>query len=85
MQYDYRASRRFYLAYHNQETTMTDNLKMFGRYALAVGVTYAAAKGWITPAGGEAITSLVVELVGVLIAFGPAAYAALKVNNAPKS
>ena len=64
---------------------MSNNLKMFGRYALAIGLTYATAKGWITPGGSEAISTLVSELIGVLVAFGPAAYAALNVDNAPKS
>lgn len=64
---------------------MSDNTKMFGRYALAIGLSYATAKGWITPAGSDAIKTLVVELVGVLVAFGPAAYAAIKVDNTPKT
>jgi hypothetical protein len=66
------------------ELDVSDNLKMFGRYALTIGLTYATAKGWITPTGSEAISNLIIELVGVLIAFGPAAYAALKVDNTPK-
>ena len=64
---------------------MTNNLKMFARYALAMGITYATAKGWISPKAGDAITTLVVEIAGVLIAFGPAVYAALKVDNSPKA
>jgi hypothetical protein len=64
---------------------MSDNTKMFLRYALTVGITYATAKGWITPEGGSAIKTFVVELVGVVVAFGPAAYAAVKVDNSPKS
>ena len=64
---------------------MSNNTKMFGRYALAMAITYATAKGWITPSGGDAITSLIVEMVGVVVAFGPAAYAAFRVDNAPKA
>lgn len=62
---------------------MNSNMKMFGRYALAIGVSYAVAKGWITPGGGDAITTLIVELIGVVVAFGPAAYAALRIDNSP--
>jgi hypothetical protein len=62
-----------------------DNLKMFGRYAIAIGVSYATAKGWISAPAGDAMTKLLVELGAVAISFGPAVYAAMKVDNAPKT
>ncbi|MCC6775618.1 MAG: hypothetical protein IT537_03120 [Hyphomicrobiales bacterium] len=64
---------------------MNDNLKMAGRYAIAIGVSFAVGRGWITPDMGGAVSNLLVEMGGVLIAFGPAVYAAWKVNNAPKA
>jgi hypothetical protein len=67
------------------EELEVDNLKMFGRYAIAIGVSYATAKGWISASGGDALTKLLVELGAVAIAFGPAVYAAMKVDNAPKT
>jgi len=64
---------------------MNDNLKMFFRYGVAVGVSYAVAKGWITPTAGEQFTQSIVELGGILVAFIPAIYAAMKVSNQPKT
>lgn len=63
---------------------MNNELKMVGRYALAIAISFAAGKGWITPSQGTAVTNLVVELAGVVIAFAPAVYAAFKVDNTPK-
>ena len=64
---------------------MTENLKMFGRYALAIGVSYALGKGWINQAQGDQITSIMIELAALAVSFSPAIYAALKIDNAPKT
>lgn len=64
---------------------MSNELKMFGRYALAIGVSYAIGRGWITPSAGDVITRLAIEVAGLAIAFGPALYAAMKVDNTPKT
>lgn len=64
---------------------MSNNLKMFGRYGLAVAVSYATAKGWLTPTAGDLVTNLAIEVVGLGVAFGPAIYAAMKVDNTPKT
>lgn len=61
-----------------------DNVKMFGRYAISIGVSYAVAKGWVTPSGSSAVTALLIEVGGAILALGPAAWAAIKVDNAPK-
>lgn len=63
---------------------MSDNLKMFGRYAIATGVSYAAGKGWITPGQAAPVTQLVLEMAALLASFGPAIYAARNVSNKPK-
>lgn len=63
---------------------VSDNLKMFGRYAIAIGVSYATAKGWIKPAAGDLITQFLIEAGALALAFLPAIYAAVKVDNAPK-
>lgn len=62
---------------------MSNNLKMFGRYGLAIAITYATAKGWIKPGAGDVITDFVMEAGALLAAFGPALYAAMKVDNTP--
>lgn len=63
---------------------MSNNLKMLGRYALAIGVSYAVGARWMTPEAGDLMTRFLIELAGLAIAFGPALYAAMKVNNAPR-
>ena len=63
---------------------MNDNLKMFLRYGLAIGVSFAVAKGWITPETGEGVTKSIIEIVGVLVSFAPALYAAIMIRNTPK-
>lgn len=63
---------------------MNDTFKMFGRYALAIGVSFAVGRGWITPEGGSAITDLAIQIAGLLAAFGPAIYAGMKIENKPK-
>jgi hypothetical protein len=63
---------------------MSDNLKMFGRYGLAVAVSFAVGKGWITPEQSETVTNIVIQLAGIAIAFAPAAWAAAFVDNKPK-
>ena len=66
------------------EPAVNPNVMMFVRYAISTGVAFAIGKGWIgAPAQGAVVDGLV-QLVGVLIAIIPPAYAALKVNNAPK-
>jgi hypothetical protein len=63
---------------------MSDNVKMFARYALAVGVAFAVGRGWLSTGQGDAVINLVIELFGVVAAFGPAVWAAFKVDNTPK-
>lgn len=61
-----------------------DNLKMFGRYGISIAIGYLVGAGKLTPEAGDTLTKFLIELGGLLIASGPAIYAALKVNNAPK-
>lgn len=64
---------------------LQDNLKMFGRYGVAVAVAFAVGKGWITPEQSEGAINLLMQIGGILLAFAPAAWAARFVDNAPKS
>jgi hypothetical protein len=66
------------------ELDMSDTLWMFGRYSLAIATSYAVGKGWITPTGGDALTSAIIEIAAVVAAYAPAIYAGIKVNNSPK-
>lgn len=63
----------------------SDNLKMFGRYGLAIAVSYATAKGMLTPVAADVLTQAIIELGGILFASLPAFYAAQKIDNAPKT
>jgi hypothetical protein len=62
----------------------SSTLKMVGRYSLAIAVSYIVGKGWITPAGADALTAFVVEGTALAASYGPAIYAGLKVDNSPK-
>lgn len=64
---------------------MNDNLKMFGRYGIAIAISYALGKGWINQAQGDQITGIVIEIAALAASFSPAIYAALKIDNAPKT
>ncbi len=61
------------------------NIMMIVRYAVSAGAAFAVGKGWIgAPAQGAVVDGLV-QLVGVLIAVIPPVYAALKIDNTPKT
>lgn len=61
------------------------NVMMVVRYAITAGAAFAVGKGWIgAPAQGALVDGLV-QLVGVLVAVIPPIYAAMRVNNTPKS
>jgi len=61
------------------------NIMMIVRYAISAGAAFAVGKGWIgAPAQGAVVDGLV-QLVGVLIAVIPPVYAALKIDNTPKT
>lgn len=62
-----------------------DNLKMFGRYGIAIVVGYLVGTGKLTPEAGDTMSKALIDLGGLLIAALPAIYAAMKVNNAPKT
>lgn len=62
---------------------MNPTLAMFGRYFLAIAISYLVGKGFITEAAGSVISDFVIQMVGLLIAFLPAIWAALKVDNTP--
>lgn len=64
---------------------MEDNLKMFGRYAIAVVVAFAVGKGWLTSVTGDLINQVVIQVIGLLVAMLPATYAAAKIDNTPKT
>lgn len=63
---------------------LSPTVAMFARYALAVGISFAVAKGWLTPEAADSTTKLLLELLGVLASFTPAVYAAVKIDNGPK-
>jgi hypothetical protein len=62
---------------------MSDNVKMFARYGLAILIGWLVGAGKITPEQGDTYTKLAIELVGILAAFAPALYAAKKIDNGP--
>jgi hypothetical protein len=67
------------------ELDVSDNMKMFGRYGIAIAVGWLVGAGKITPEAGDLLTRFLIEGAGLLIAFVPAIYAAQNVDNSPKS
>lgn len=64
---------------------VSPNIMMIVRYAVSAGAAFAVGKGWIgAPAQGAVVDGLV-QLIGVLIAVIPPVYAALKIDNTPKT
>ena len=61
-----------------------DTLKMFVRYAIAIAISFATARGWISDAAGGTISQVAEQLLGLLVAFTPAFYAAAKIDNSRK-
>ena len=64
---------------------MDPNISMVIRYAITAVVAFAVGKGWVSaPAQGPLVDG-VVQLVGVLVAAVPPIYAAMKIDNRPKT
>ena len=64
---------------------MDPNISMIIRYAITAVVAFAVGKGWVrAPAQGPLVDG-VVQLVGVLVAAVPPIYAAMKIDNRPKT
>jgi len=64
---------------------MSDNLKMFFRYGFAVLLSFAVGKGWITPEQSETVNGVLIQIAGLVLSMFPAVYAALKIDNTPKT
>lgn len=64
---------------------VSPNIMMIVRYAVSAGAAFAVGKGWIGAPAQGAIVDGLVQLVGVLIAVIPPVYAALKIDNTPKT
>lgn len=64
---------------------MSNNVKMFGRYGIAIGVGYIVGRGALTPEAGDLLTKFLIEAFGLLVASLPAIYAANNVDNSPKA
>lgn len=64
---------------------VSPNIMMVVRYAVSAGAAFAVGKGWISAPAQGAIVDGLVQLVGVLIAVIPPVYAALKIDNTPKT
>ena len=64
---------------------VTPNIMMVVRYAISAGAAFAVGKGWIGAPAQGAIVDGLVQLVGVLVAVIPPVYAALKIDNTPKT
>lgn len=64
---------------------MSDNLKMFLRYGLAVAISFVVGKGWLTPEQGNVVTDLVIQITGLVVSMFPAVYAAINIDNSPKT
>jgi hypothetical protein len=65
-------------------TMWNDTTKMMLRYVLAIAISYATARGWLTEATGGSISQIVEQVIGLLAAFSPALYAAARIDNAPR-
>ena len=64
---------------------MDPNISMIIRYAITAVVAFAVGKGWVSaPAQGPLVDG-VVQLVGVLVAAVPPIYAAMNIDNRPKT
>jgi hypothetical protein len=63
---------------------LNDTSKMLLRYVIAVALSYATAKGWVSDATGGTISNIAEQIIGLLAAFTPALYAAVRVDNGPK-
>jgi len=64
---------------------VSPNIMVIVRYAISAGAAFAVGKGWIGAPAQGAIVDGLVQLVGVLVAVIPPIYAALKINNTPKT
>ena len=64
---------------------VSPNIMMVVRYAISAGAAFAVGKGWIGAPAQGAIVDGLVQLVGVLVAVIPPVYAALKIDNTPKT
>lgn len=64
--------------------TAKNNLMMILRYTFAIAMTAAVQRGWLHVESVDAATAAVVEVIGQMIAWGPAVYAAIFVKNTPK-
>jgi hypothetical protein len=64
---------------------VSPNIMMIVRYAISAGAAFAVGKGWIGAPAQGAIVDGLVQLVGVLVAVIPPVYAALKIDNTPKT
>jgi hypothetical protein len=62
-----------------------DTIKMFARYAIAIAISFATARGWISDAAGGTISQVAEQLLGLLAAVTPALYAAAKIDNSRKT
>ncbi len=62
-----------------------DTTKMFLRYAIAIGISFAVGRGWISEAAGGTISQIAEQVLGLLVAFSPALYAAAKIDNSRKT
>ena len=64
---------------------VSPNIMVIVRYAISAGAAFAVGKGWIGAPAQGAIVDGLVQLVGVLVAVIPPVYAALKIDNTPKT
>jgi hypothetical protein len=62
---------------------MNPTLAMFGRYFLAIAISFAVGRGWIPESAGSVVSDFVTQAVALLAAFLPAIWAAIKVDNTP--
>ena len=61
-----------------------DNISMFGRYAITVAIGFAVGRGWLTEAAGGTLGDFATQLLGLIVAFAPAVYASVRIDNGPK-
>ena len=64
---------------------LSPNIMMIVRYAISAGAAFAVGKGWIGAPAQGAIVDGLVQLTGVLVAVIPPIYAAMKIDNSPKT
>jgi hypothetical protein len=64
---------------------MNPTLAMILRYALSAFIMFGVGRGWWTEAAGGMLSDFIINLIAFIAAGLPPLYAALFVDNSPKT